>query len=135
MPRFRKDGSKVINSRAKGAEFERKVANLLKGRGFIARRGVQFNGKWTADVETENFPYHIECKNVQSLNLFDALAQSEKDCPKGKIPIVVHTKVRKKILVSLEFHDFINLLQWGIGILDSLNGLELSGYLTDGDLL
>jgi len=134
--RFTKDGKKIINSRAKGADFERQIAKILTGRGLQARRGNQFNGMWDADVEVEEFPYHIECKKVESLNIFKAYAQSYEDC-KGKVPIVVHAKNRTKIMVTLEVHDFLNLYQWAIARLDPLNTLDLEEYrkLRDEELL
>ena len=145
MPRIKKDGTKVINSREKGASFERKIAKLLTSRGFKARRGNQFNGMWDADVETEYFPYHVEAKKVQVLNIFKAYAQSERDskATSKKTPIVVHAKNNTKIMVTIELHDFLNLVQWAMGKTDSLNSLELEAFrelyfeasVDDGDLL
>jgi len=132
--RYTKDGKRIINSRAKGADFEREIAKLLSSRGFKARRGNQFNGMWDADVECDSFPYHIECKKVQNLNIFKAYAQSEKDSKGAKPPIVIHSKNRTKTMVTIEIHDFLNLVQWGVGHLDSMNTLELEEYEGD-DLL
>ena len=130
MARFKKDGTKVINSRAKGADFERKIAKLLTSRGFKARRGNQFNGMWDADVETEYFPYHVEAKKVQVLNIFKAYAQSERDskATSNKTPIVIHAKNNTKIMVTVELHDFLNLVQWAMGKTDSMNSLELDAF-------
>ena len=130
MARIKKDGTKVINSRAKGADFERQIAKLLTSRGFKARRGNQFNGMWDADVETEYFPYHIECKKVQSLNIFKAYEQSDRDSKNTskKTPIVIHAKNRTKIMATMELHDFLNLVQWAMGKTDSLNSLELGEF-------
>jgi len=130
MARIKQDGTKVINSRAKGADFERRIANLLTSRGFKARRGNQFNGMWDADVETDYFPYHIECKKVQVLNIFKAYEQSERDSnnTSKKTPIVIHAKNNTKIMATMELHDFLNLVQWALGKTDSLNSLELDKF-------
>ena len=130
MARIKKDGTKVINSRAKGADYERKIAKLLTSRGFKARRGNQFNGMWDADVETEYFPYHIEAKKVQVLNIFKAYEQSDRDskATSKKTPIVIHAKNNTKTMVTIELHDFLNLVQWAMGKTDSMNTLDLEEF-------
>lgn len=121
-----------INSRAKGATFERQIARILKERGFEARRGVQFNGMYDADVESSSFPFHIECKKVQALNLFDAYAQSTRDCEaqgKKEVPMVIHAKNRTKIMATMELHDFLSLVQLAMGNKDNLNEMCLDKYI------
>ena len=55
----------MTNSRQKGARSERELANLLKGYGFEARRGVQYSGLGGEDVVGLPF-IHIEAKNVHT---------------------------------------------------------------------
>ena len=56
----------MVNSRQKGASYERHVAGLFKAEGYDARRGQQFCGI-NGDADVIGIPgIHIECKAVES---------------------------------------------------------------------
>jgi len=113
------------SSRAKGANFERKLANMLKARGFDARRGVQFNGMFDHDVTTD-IPFNFEAKAVESLNIYKAYKQSTSDARvDGSTPLVVHKKNNNPILCTMGFDDFIDMLQWALGYVDEENTMDL----------
>ena len=95
-----------MNSRAKGARAERELAKVLSSHGFECRRGQQFSGIEGEDVVGLPF-IHIECKNVQKLNLRDAMAQSERDAKEDQHPVVMHKKDRKPWLVTCNLDDFM----------------------------
>mgnify|MGYP007029125919 FL=1 len=58
-----------INSRSKGARYERELSKYLSENGFPARRGQQFaGGSDSPDVVSDEFPFHIEAKHVPALN-------------------------------------------------------------------
>lgn len=101
-----------INSRRKGANFERTISNIFRENGFDTKRGVQFSqgsyGLTSSDVEGVN-GLHIECKAVETLNLFKAMEQSRRDAKDDEIPVVIHKKNRTPILVSLDLDNFIKL--------------------------
>lgn len=101
-----------MNSRAKGKRAELELAKLLRGYGFKdARRGQQFSGIEGEDVV--GLPMlHIECKNVQQLNLREAMAQSERDAKEDQIPVVMHKKDRKPWLVTINLEDFIRMYKY-----------------------
>lgn len=97
----------AVNSRQKGARFERSLAQMLREEGFDARRGQQFSGA-NGDADVVGAPFlHIEAKNVQRLNIRDAMAQSERDAREGEFPVVMHKKDRMPVLVTLNFGDFM----------------------------
>ena len=56
----------------------------------------------------DKFPYSIECKNQEAVNLWKAYAQAEENC-KGYEPLVVLKRNRSKPLVLLEAEYFIKL--------------------------
>lgn len=56
----------------------------------------------------EVFPYSIECKNQEKLNVWDAYEQAESNC-KGYTPIVVMKKNNKKPLVVVDAEHFVTL--------------------------
>jgi hypothetical protein len=100
-----------VNSRRKGAVFERKVADLLKERGYDARRGQQYCGT-SGDADVVGLPgVHIECKAVEHLNIQDALDQSKRDARDGEIPVVVHKKIREEIKVTMRWDDFMAMYE------------------------
>ena len=101
----------MVNSRAKGARAERNIANILREEyGFEqCRRGQQFSGLH-GDADIVGIPHlHCEVKNVQRLNVRNAMAQSERDAKEGEIPVVMHKKDRQPWLVTLNLQDFMDL--------------------------
>lgn len=107
---------KAINSRQKGANGERELANILRQFGFESRRGQQFSGK-NGDADVVGVPMlHIECKRVEHLNLDSALEQSERDARAefqrtGKIavPVVIHRKNRTPWRITMNLVDFLDM--------------------------
>ena len=61
-----------------------------------------------ARAAREKFPFSIECKNVEKLNVWDAYDQATENC-KGYEPIVVMKKNRKKPLVVIDAEAFLRL--------------------------
>lgn len=98
-----------MNSRRKGAAGERELANKLKDYGYKSRRGQQYCGA-NGDADVVGLPgIHIECKRVEKLNLYDAMAQSVREAREGEIPAVFHTKNNCEWLVTLRMDDFMKL--------------------------
>ena len=91
-----------MNSRRKGANFERKLAHRLNEYGFDCRRGQQYCGL-NGDADVIGLPkIHIEAKAVERLNIYDAMDQSKRDMKNDEIPVVMHKKNRQEILVTME---------------------------------
>lgn len=98
-----------VNSRQKGARFERTLAAKLREYGYECRRGQQYSGA-NGDADVIGLPgLHIEAKAVERLNLYDAMAQSKHDARQQEIPVVMHKKNNCKILVTLELGDFMTI--------------------------
>lgn len=99
----------MVNSRRKGADFERKLAGILRDYGYDARRGQQYCGA-NGDADVVGLPgIHIEAKAVERLNLYDAMAQSKRDARAGEIPVVMHKKNHCNILVTMELDSFMEI--------------------------
>lgn len=99
----------MINSRAKGARGERELAAKLKDYGYNCRRGQQFSGA-NGDADVVGLPnLHIECKRVEHLNLYDAMAQAKNDSKTGDFPAVFHRKDDHKWLVTMEIDNFMQI--------------------------
>lgn len=99
-------------SKNKGKRAERELAHIFQEAGLVdAHRTAQFMGKTGQAGDIEGVPFiHVEAKNVEKLNLRNAMAQSENDaeaCGKGEIPIVCHKKSRVPWLVTMNLTDWI----------------------------
>ena len=59
---------------------------------------------------------HIECKNVEHLNVRNALDQSIRDAKEDEIPVVMHKKNYCPWLVTLKLEDFMEIYrEWEAG--------------------
>lgn len=103
-----------INSRDKGARFEREVAAMLKRHEFYdARRGQQYSGV-NGDADVIGLSgIHIEAKRCEKLYPYDWMEQSKRDAKEGEIPIVVFKKNRHEVLVQMTFESFMKLYKEG----------------------
>lgn len=98
----------AINSKRKGNQGERELANKLKEYGYNCRRGQQYNGLNGEDVVGLDY-IHCEVKRVQALNLDVAMEQAKKDSKNNQMPAVFHRKNNKKWKVTMELDDWIKL--------------------------
>ena len=56
----------------------------------------------------DKFPYSIECKNQESLNVWKSYDQAQTNC-KGYEPLLVIKRNRSKVLVVLDAEYFVKL--------------------------
>ena len=63
-----------------------------------------------ARAAREKFPYSIECKNVEKLNVWEAYEQAKANCNDYE-PLVVMKKNQKKPLVVIDANYFISLVK------------------------
>ena len=100
----------AINSRDKGARYEVHIAKRLREYGYEAERGCQHSGgKDSPDVKCNMEGLHLELKKVEKLNIWNALAQSERDAGEDEIPAVVFARNRSKDYVAVPFESFMEL--------------------------
>jgi hypothetical protein len=91
-------------SRQKGKRGERECAAELGALlGVDARRGVQFQGgPDSPDVVLKGVPLHVECKRVETLNVYKALEQACDDAPENATPVVWHRRNGKQSVIIVE---------------------------------
>ncbi len=100
------------NSIEKGKAGEREVAALLKKHGFEARRGQQFSGGGDSpDVVHSMEGFHIEVKRTEKLDLWEAMAQANRDKKSGDDALVFHRKNGKPWLVVMDADKFLKLVR------------------------
>lgn len=104
---------KTINSKDKGARYERELAADFRAEGYDARRGQQYCGT-NGDADVIGLPYmHVEAKHVERLNIQDAMDQAIRDAKEGKIPVVFHRKNNTRTLVTMREEDwFMIYREW-----------------------
>lgn len=102
-----------MNSKQKGNRAERAFANLLKGHGFNARRGVQYSGSPDSpDVVCEDLKeFHFEVKGVERLNIDNAMIQAIEDSGEHQIAVVAHKKNRGDWMITMLFDDWIEIIK------------------------
>lgn len=100
------------NGCRKGKVGERELAALFRECGFDAKRGVQHKGgAESPDVVTSIAELHVECKRVESLQLYPALEQAERDAGLSKMPVVFHRRNKKPWVAILHATEFLALLK------------------------
>jgi len=56
------------------------------------------------------FPYSIEAKNQESLNIWSALGQAEENCKPGTFPAVIFKRNRSTEYITLKLDDFFSIV-------------------------
>jgi hypothetical protein len=56
------------------------------------------------------FPYSVECKNVEKLNVWDAYAQAAQNTTDSSVePLLIFKRSRSDVMVMLRFEHFLKL--------------------------
>lgn len=99
-----------MNSRQKGKRGELELAKVLREYGYETRRGQQYSGTETS-ADVVGLPgIHIECKRVENLNVYNALAQAIRDTGEsGDLPAVFHRKNNQPWLVTMRLDDWLKI--------------------------
>ena len=116
----------AINSKQKGARFERLLASKFREYGYTdSRRTAQYCGNTGDASDVIGLPgIHIEAKHQERMQLYDWMDQAKRDATgTGNIPVVFHKKNNADILVSMRFEDWMKLY----------NEWELSQWMKAGE--
>ena len=122
--------SKRVNSKQKGARFERQLASRFREYGYDARRTAQYCGNTGDASDVVGLPgIHVEAKHAEQMRLYEWIAQAKRDAAAGggnALPAVFHKKNHAEILVTMEIEDWFNLYrEWEAGF-------DLKGGADDG---
>lgn len=110
----------AVNSKQKGARFERLLASRFRDYGYDARRTAQYCGNTGDASDVVGLDgIHIEAKHQEKMSLYDWMAQAKRDAVasgKGNLPAVFHKKNNAEILVTMELDDWMQLYrEWEAG--------------------
>ena len=107
-----------VNSKQKGARFERHLASRLREYGYEARRTAQYCGNTGDASDVVGLPgLHIEAKHQETMRLYEWISQAKRDSEgTGRLPAVFHKKNNAEILVTMRLDDFMNIyVEWEAG--------------------
>lgn len=108
----------AVNSKQKGARFERQLASRFREYGYSARRTAQYCGNTGLASDVVGLPgLHIEAKHQETMRLYEWMSQAKRDSEgTGRLPAVFHKKNNAEILVTMTFEDWMNLYtEWEAG--------------------
>lgn len=110
----------AINSKQKGARFERLLASKFREYGFDARRTAQYCGNTGDAADVIGLPgIHVEAKHAEAMRLYEWMAQAKRDAAAGggnALPVVFHKKNNANILATMEFDSWMQLYgEWHSG--------------------
>lgn len=110
----------AVNSKQKGARFERLLASKFREYGYEARRTAQYCGNTGDASDVVGLPgIHVEAKHQERMQLYEWMAQAIRDAEaggEGRLPAVFHKKNNADILVTMRLEDFICLYrEWEAG--------------------
>lgn len=103
-----------VNSKQKGARFERHLASIFREFGYNkARRTAQYCGNTGDASDVVGLPYiHVEAKHQEQMRLYDWMDQAKRDAAatdKFLLPAVFHKKNNHNILVTMELEDWMQI--------------------------
>lgn len=106
--------SKKINSKEKGARFERELASRFREYGYTdSRRTAQYCGNTGDASDVVGLPgLHIEAKHQEKMHLYDWIDQAKRDTKasgENVLPAVFHKKNYAEVLVTMTFDDFMTI--------------------------
>lgn len=101
----------ALNSKAKGARFERQLAGIFREYGYKARRTAQYCGNTGEASDVVGLPgLHVEAKHQEAMRLYDWVDQAKRDSRgTGKLPAVFHKKNNAEILVTMPLDSFMTI--------------------------
>lgn len=111
----------AVNSKQKGARFERLLASKFREFGYNdARRTAQYCGNTGDASDVVGLPgIHVEAKHQEQMRLYEWISQAVRDAEAGggeKLPAVFHKKNNGEILVTMRLEDWFNLYrEWEAG--------------------
>ena len=109
---------KPQSAKAKGRRFQQEVANSIKKYlphlkdNDVRSTSMGANGEdiVLSPCAEEAFPYTVECKNTEKLNVWAAIQQSESNVSRQRTPIVAIKKNRHPAYAVVPWDHFMTLV-------------------------
>jgi hypothetical protein len=108
---------KTQSAKAKGRRLQQWVRDLLIEKLDVHPEDIESRSMGAggedlimARAAREKFPFSIECKNVEKLNVWEAYKQAKENAGKY-VPIVVMKKNQEKPLIVIDAEEFVNIME------------------------
>lgn len=105
----------AVNSKQKGARFERQLASKFREYGYESRRTAQYCGNTGDASDVVGLPgIHVEAKHQEQMRLYDWMDQAKRDAKaggQGSLPAVFHKKNNHEILVTMTLDDWMTIFR------------------------
>jgi hypothetical protein len=106
----------TIDSRAKGKRGELQVVATFNRGGFNCWRTPNSGAFHHSPGDIRGIPgLHVECKDQKVLRIKEWIAQAEKDCEPGNIPVLVYKTAPGRWQVSMDLEDFVPVWRHRVG--------------------
>lgn len=112
---------KPSSAKAKGASFQKDIRDAIIDvlgveQDDVLSRSMGANGEdiMLSPAARKLFPYSIECKRTERLNLYAAWEQAQANSGKYE-PLLFSKRNRKKAIVTMHSEHFFNLIQEILG--------------------
>jgi hypothetical protein len=106
-------------ARQKGLNFERDVANKLRGIFPGARRQLEFQIEDANGVDLQNTgPFKFQCKKLKRYAPVATIREIKFEPLAGEVPVLVTAGDREPAMAVLSFNDFIWLLESFKGVIE-----------------
>lgn len=110
---------KPRSAKNKGQRFVKEVAqeictslNIDPSEMRVTPSGVPGVDLWLSPAAQREFPFAVECKNQETLNIWAAIAQATANAlGTGLLPLLLFRRNRSETYVALHFDDFIKIIQ------------------------
>lgn len=102
----------AVNSKQKGARFERLLASKFRDYGYSdSRRTAQYCGNTGDASDVVGLPgIHVEAKHQERMSLYEWMDQAKRDSHgAGNLPAVFHKKNNCEILVTMPLDSWMQL--------------------------
>ena len=109
---------KTSSAKAKGRRLQQEVASRIRAAFDLPESdvkslpmGSQGCDIWMSAQALKHFPFAVECKNVEKLNIWSAFEQAKTNSEPGNTaPMVVFSRNRSEVLVTLQLDILLGLL-------------------------
>lgn len=100
----------MVNSKQKGARFERTLAKMFREQGYESRRTQQYCGATEDASDVVGLPYiHVEAKHYKNRAFdYEWMEQAKRDA-KNNIPAVFHKTDNHEVLVTMTLNDWFTI--------------------------
>jgi len=107
---------KTSSAKAKGRRLQQHVATRIKEHFFLPDSdvkslpmGSQGADVWLSTTARSLFPFSIECKAQEKINIWSAYEQAKTH---GESPLVIFTRNRSDVLCTMSFEDLLKILEY-----------------------